>query len=305
MQWIKFTVTTTTEGSELVASLLSDYGSEGVSIVDNNDVVNLIKQNKNWDYIDDKLLNNNDKRVFVSGYFDEKFDASQLRSDLELLKQRSVFPMGAMETSEMLIDSQDWENEWRKYYVPLKVGKVVIVPAWQKYSADKGEIPVYIEPGMAFGTGNHETTSMCIELLQDTDLSGRNVADIGCGSGILGTVALALGAKKCWFNDIDEQAIKATEGNLELNNCTSYKLVCGDLDVGNQKFDVVVANLTADLLLRLKEKLSLVCKKGGTIIVSGIINARAEEIMSCFSKDMKVNRIIKKGEWQAMMFEVL
>lgn len=91
MQWIKFTVTTTTEGSELVASLLSDYGSEGVSIVDNNDVVNLIKQNKNWDYIDDKLLNNNDKRVFVSGYFDEKFDASRLRSDLELLKQRSVF----------------------------------------------------------------------------------------------------------------------------------------------------------------------------------------------------------------------
>ena len=251
------------------------------------------------------MRNSNDKRVFVSGYFDEKFDASQLRSDLELLKQRSVFPMGAMETSEMLIDSQDWENEWRKYYVPLKVGKVVIVPAWQKYSADKGEIPVYIEPGMAFGTGNHETTSMCIELLQDTDLSGRNVADIGCGSGILGTVALALGAKKCWFNDIDEQAIKATEGNLELNNCTSYKLVCGDLDVGNQKFDVVVANLTADLLLRLKEKLSLVCKKGGTIIVSGIINARAEEIKNCFSKDMKVNRIIKKGEWQAMMFEVL
>lgn len=303
MKWLKLTVTTTTEGSDLVSSVLYDYGSEGVSIDDYNDVIDLIKEHKNWDYVDDELTKKCDDRVFVSGFFSEDYNMADLTNALENLKSDSVFPMGAMETVVNFIDSEDWENEWRKYYVPIKTGKTVIVPAWQRYDCAQGEIPVYIEPGMAFGTGNHETTSMCIELIQNVDMAHKSVVDVGCGSGILGAVALSLGAEKCIFNDIDEQAIKATTENLKLNHFNNYKLITGDLDVGCEKYDVVLANLTADLLLRLKVGLSSICNDGGIIIVSGIINSRADEVLSAYSADLKNVCVIRRGEWQAMMFK--
>lgn len=303
MKWQQITVTTTTEGSDLVSSVLYDYGSDGVSIADKNDVLALIKEKKNWDYVDDDLLNPGDGKVLVSGFFAEDFNPAELYSALVALKEDSFFPMGAMEVTRSYINSEDWENEWRKYYAPIKIGKTVIVPAWQKYHAENGEIPVYIEPGMAFGTGNHETTSMCVELMQSLDLSCKRVADVGCGSGILGIVALSLGAKNCVFNDIDPLATKATHENLILNGFTACDIITGDLYVGKHKFDVVLANLTADLLLRLKDMLSSLCNKGGKIIISGIINARAEQIYSAFSSDLKPVTVLKRGEWQAMMFE--
>lgn len=305
MKWQQITVTTTTEGSDLVSSVLYDFGSDGVCIVDKNDVLALIRENKNWDYVDEQLLAPGDGKALVSGFFAEDFDAAPLYSALEQLKNDSVFPMGAMEATRSYINSEDWENEWRKYYAPIKVGKTVIVPAWQKYDAASDEIPVYIEPGMAFGTGNHETTSMCIELMQSLVLKGKSVADVGCGSGILGAVALSLGAKSCVFNDIDPLATKATSENLKLNKFGGYEIITGDLDVGAHKFDVVLANLTADLLLRLKEMLGALCSSGGKIIISGIINARADEIYAAFSKDFKPVTVLKRGEWQAMMFECL
>lgn len=305
MKWQQITVTTTTEGSDLVSSVLYDYGSDGVSIIDKNDVISLIKENKNWDYVDEELLNPGDGRTLVSGFFAEDFDPTDLYAAMEELSRDSEFPMGAMEINRSYINSEDWENEWRKYYAPIKVGKTVIVPAWQRYDAENGEIPVYIEPGMAFGTGNHETTAMCIELMQSLDLSGKTVADVGCGSGILGAVALSLGAKYCVFNDIDPLATKATSENLKLNRLTACEVITGDLDVGEHKFDVVLANLTADLLLRLQKKLSELCSAGGKIIVSGIINARADGIYKAFSEKLKPVTVLKRGEWQAMMFECL
>lgn len=305
MKWLKLTVTTTTEGSDLVSSVLSDCGSEGVSINDYNDVLNLIKEHKNWDYIDDELAVCRDEKVYVCGYFPENFNLKEAEDALLKLKENSVFPMGSMETVCSFIDSEDWENEWRKFYFPVRTGKTVVVPAWQNYTCGNDEIPVYIEPGMAFGTGKHETTSMCIELLQQIKLADKSVVDVGCGSGILGAVALSLGAAKCVFNDIDEQAVKATESNLKLNKFENYKLITGDLDVGDEKYDVVLANLTADLLLRLKNKLSAVCNRGGKIIVSGIINARADEIFDAYCADLHNLCVLKRGEWQAMMFENL
>ncbi len=304
MKWLKFTVSTTTEGSELVAYVLENFGSEGVSVQDDNDFAELLKNHKNWDYVDAKLLKSHSGRALVSGYFPENYDTAALCGELCALGERSEFPMGSLETVCTLIDSHDWENEWRKYYAPIKAGRTVIVPAWQKYTASADEIPVYIEPGMAFGTGSHETTAMCIELMQQTDIAGKKVADVGCGSGILGAVALSLGAQSCVFNDIDEQAVKAAEENLKLNGFGEYKIICGDLDVGNEKFDVVLANLTADLLIRLKGKLSSICAPGGRIIISGIINARADEIKKIFSCGMTHVRTCKRGEWQAMMFEM-
>lgn len=304
MKWMQITVATTTEGSDLVASVMCDFGSDGVSIVDHNDVVELIHNNQNWDYIDESLLNqSNADKALVNGFFDENFDTSGIISALEKLKTESVFSMGSMEISTALIASEDWENEWRKYYAPIKIGKTVIIPAWQKYDISDSEIPVYIEPGMAFGTGNHETTSMCVSLMQSLALSGKKVADIGCGSGILGSCALSLGADKCVFNDIDPLAIKATEENLALNHFDNAELICGDLNAGDNVFDVVLANLTADLLLRLLEKLQKLLSEGGIIIISGIINRRAEEVFSAFEQVLHPLKVMKNGEWQAMMFK--
>ena len=306
MKWLQATVATTTEGSDLVASVMYDLGSDGVSIIDSADVKDLIENKQNWDYVDDNLLKMVDNKAFVSGFFAEDFDVSAIVDALSELSNISEFPMGSMELSTSVIASEDWENEWRKYYSPIKIGKVVIVPAWQKYETDGDELPVYIEPGMAFGTGNHETTSMCIELMQLADVNGKTAADIGCGSGILGISALKLGASRCVFNDIDELAITATKDNAKLNglneNCT---FIAGDLDVGGSKSEVVLANLTADLLLRLKNLLSDVACSGGQIIVSGIINSRAEEVYEAYSKELKPVKIIRRGEWQAMLFEKL
>ena len=306
MKWLQVTIVTTTEGSDLVSSVMYDLGSEGVSILDSADVKELIENKQNWDYIDDNLLKMVDNKAIVSGFFAVDFDIQLLANQLDDLKVFSEFPLGSMELTTKEIASEDWENEWRKYYSPIKIDNIVIVPAWQKYEASGSEIPVYIEPGMAFGTGNHETTSMCVELMQSADIVGKTVADIGCGSGILGISALKFGAKSCVFNDIDPQAISATKDNASLNgltdNCT---FIAGDLDVGGAQSEVVLANLTADLLLRLKNLLSDVALSGGMIIVSGIINSRADEIYSAYSKDLQPVKVIRRGEWQAMMFKKL
>ena len=301
MQYTQITITTTTEGSDIIAYILEENGSEGVNIVDINDIRAVLSDKHNWDYVDDSILSYNDERVFVKGFFSEDADVlPQIIQSIEDLKANSEFSLGSLEISSCKIDSCDWENEWRKYYVPIELGTVVIVPAWLKYA---GETPVkvYIEPGMAFGTGNHETTGMCIELLQDIDLVGKKVADIGCGSGILGVCALKLGAKHCVFNDIDSQAIEATQSNLELNKISKgFTLIKGDLEMGEDKADVVIANITADILIRLCEILKENVKTGGNVIISGIINARANDVITAFSKYFDLIKVNKKGEWQAM-----
>lgn len=302
MRYLQVTITTTTFGSDIVSYILQEMGSEGVSIVDINDIRAVLTAKECWDYVDESILSYNDERVFVKGFFAEDYDISEILTRLEELKVNAFEPVGSLELITCKINSQDWENEWRKYYVPIEINNVVIVPAWLKYD---GKIPtqIKIEPGMAFGTGTHETTGMCIALMQDFDLKGKLVADVGCGSGILGATALKLGAEKCFFNDIDMLAIKATEQNLQLNEIDSgYEVVCGDLVLGEEKADIVIANITADILIRLCEKLNSYVKDGGVVIVSGIINARADDVRKAYAKYFDEIRIEKKGEWQAMSF---
>lgn len=302
MRYLQVTITTTTFGSDIVSYILEECGSEGVSIVDINDIRAVLTAKECWDYVDESILSYNDERVFVKGFFAEDYDINKILTRLEELKVNAFEPVGSLELITCKINSQDWENEWRKYYVPIEINNVVIVPAWLKYD---GKIPtqIKIEPGMAFGTGTHETTGMCIALMQDFDLKGKLVADVGCGSGILGATALKLGAGKCFFNDIDMLAIKATEQNLQLNEIDSgYEVVCGDLVLGEEKADIVIANITADILIRLCEKLNSYVKEGGVVIVSGIINARADDVRKAYAKYFDEIRIEKKGEWQAMSF---
>ncbi len=301
MNYLQVTVTTTTEGSDIVASLLMDEGSEGVSIIDHKDVEDLIKSDVIWDYIDDSLKID-DKKVFVSGFYDEWKNLSSLNQKLDLLKANAAVDVGSLETSVSVNRTEDYENVWKQFYTPIEIGeKLVVVPKWLKHS-DNGRNAVYIDPGMAFGTGKHETTSMCLKLLDSTDLQDKTVADMGCGSGILGIAAMKLGAKSCMMNDIDPQAVKAAKENAELNgvDCT---ILLGDLKNDGEQFDVIIANITADVLIRLSSVIESMAKKGTTVILSGIINERADDVVKAYGKFLLKDRI-KDGEWQALRYIV-
>lgn len=301
MNYLQVTVTTTTEGSDIVASLLMDEGSEGVSIIDHKDVEDLIKSDVIWDYIDDSLKID-DKKVFVSGFYDEGKNLSSLNQKLDLLKANAAVDVGSLETSVSVNRTEDYENVWKQFYTPIEIGeKLVVVPKWLKHS-DNGRNAVYIDPGMAFGTGKHETTSMCLKLLDSTDLQDKTVADMGCGSGILGIAAMKLGAKSCMMNDIDPQAVKAAKENAESNgvDCT---ILLGDLKNDGEKFDVIIANITADVLIRLSSVIESMAKKGTTVILSGIINERADDVVKAYGKFLLKDRI-KDGEWQALRYIV-
>lgn len=300
MKYLQVTVCTTTEASDIVSCILIDEGSEGVTVKDSADLSELIKSDIIWDYIDESLLVS-DKRVYVSGFFDEGKDISNIHAELANLKNNCEFDVGSLEVTATVIQSEDWENVWKQYYKPIEIGRIVIVPKWIKRSSDE-HIEILIDPGMAFGTGSHETTAMCISLIDKLDLTDKTVCDLGCGSGILGIAAAKLGAKLCVLSDIDSQAIDATNANIALNGVENRtQVVCGDLKADG-KFDVVIANITADILIRLSEKIEDLLVDNGTVILSGIINARADDVLKVY-KNLKLIIKLKEGEWQAFAFK--
>lgn len=300
MRYLQMSVSTTHDGADLVAALMFDEGSDGIEIRDGADVRELIEKKISWDYVDENLLKITDDKVTVIGFFPLEFSPARLESALDELRRDSVIPLGSLETVAREINSEDWENEWRKYYAPIEIGDVTIVPAWLKY-AGKGT-PVYIEPGMAFGTGNHETTALCVALMQDVEIKGKRVADMGCGSGILGITAAVLGAKSVLLSDLDPLAVEASEHNARLNGVENVcKITCGDLDLSGEKADLVLANITADVLIRLYDKLGEVIGSGDYAVICGIIHARAAEVENCYARSFDVVRKEIAGEWQAML----
>ena len=301
MEWLQISVSTTSECAELVSMIMYDAGSEGVLVMDDADVKELVEKKLNWDYVDERLMRSLSGKAVVSGFFGMDFSVSEIERELASLKENSVFPVGSLEVSSVKIDSADWENEWRKYYNPISLGKVVVVPAWQK-APEGADFPVFIEPGMAFGTGNHETTSMCIELMQGLELKDMTVLDMGCGSGILGIAAAVLGAGSVILSDIDPQAVEASAYNAELNKVSDKcKIILGDLNTDSIMADLVIANITADVLLRLKEQMNTSLKKGGAAVISGIINSRAGEIEGAYRELFRIESKLCRGEWQAML----
>ncbi len=298
MKYKQVTVKVRHDETDIVSYAIIEAGSEGASVTDGEEVREILGSKKNWDYYDPSLDEIDTSAAFVSGCFGEDADISGLTDTLAKYLGRDV------EVDVTVCDSVDWENEWKKYYKPIDFGALVVVPKWLDGNYDKPKI--LIDPGMAFGTGTHETTGMCIELLSDVELSDKSALDVGCGSGILGISALRLGARECTFIDIDPQAVCATESNLSLNGLKAEVLE-GDLtDKYGGKADIVLANLTADILLRLRPALTDVMQSGGYIIISGIINSRVSDVLDGFGIDdgeFSIVRARKKGEWQAFLLK--
>ncbi len=197
----------------------------------------------------------------------------------------------------------DYLNNWKQYYEVIETGNLAIVPEWEDYFGDKEVIK--IEPAYAFGSGSHETTLICLELMQAMDLKGKSIVDVGCGSGILSIAALKLGAKKVTAIDIDELAIKSSTHNFELNDVSDkIKLVLGNLlDQVDDDFDIIVSNIVINVLKTMKEDLKKRLKKGGTIILSGILESQSEDLIREFGEDFTIIERKFMGEWQGAVLK--
>ncbi len=314
MKFTELTVTTTREAQELVADIMWNYTQYGVNICDVKDVIELIEERRStWDYLDDEVLKRlNDKVTLVKAYIALDISdtvISNIREDLENLKRNSegFIDVGSLETVRRIVDGDDWIEIWKKHYRPMVFGKVVVCPAWIEHTPADGQVKVLIDSNMAFGTGEHETTSMVIELMQDY-LPAKTVIDVGTGSGILGIAAAKLGAEKVFMTDIDYVAVTTATHNCEMNGVKDKCEVALNnlLDEKDVKGDLVLANITADVLLVLSKNIVNNVAIGGHIVMSGIIKSREEEVEKRYtSLGFELEKRMEKGEWIAIAMKKL
>ncbi len=312
MKYIELTVYTTTEASELIADVMWDYSCGGVSVCDVNDVIAIQKDTSvYWDYIDDSLTGNARKDVLVKCYLNVENAAEEIRAIRRAIEERKrlaagAIPFGTLEETRREIEGDDWIDVWKKHFRPLHIGeRIVVVPAWIAYTPKEGEAVVTLDSNMAFGTGEHETTSMCLELLQQTMRAGDIVIDVGCGSGILGIAAAKLGAQRCYLTDIDLVAVDSARHNAEENGVAERTVVAHSdlLADASIKGDVVLANITAEILIRLAPDVHKNMKDDGTLILSGIIEDRLPLVEQAFAaQGLALQQEMNRGEWYALVY---
>ena len=305
-KYVELSVYTTHIGGELVSDILWNYTDGGVAISDIEDVIALAREGKSWDYADDSIFTA-DKTVIVKAYFPESAAAETLKKvekDLFELKENSPLDLGTLETVKRTVDGDLWREQWKEHFKPIKLGRAVIVPEWIKYDEKEGETKVLLDSNMAFGTGEHETTSMCVLFLEKYVKESDVVLDVGCGSGILGITASKLGAKEVIMTDIDECAVTATEHNMELNGVKNCKVYLKNLlDDNSVKGDVIVCNIMAEVLIAFAPKIGDNLKENGVIILSGILTDRKDKVRKAYEDAGFVfDAETVKGEWAAMAF---
>lgn len=295
MKYLTITIDTDHDNAELISSALFDVGAEGVSIIDKQDFLDLIDSDVIWDYVDESIVNAGDvvKVSTVVDVNDKDFE-SRLRARLDEMKNFGV-KYGEIIVGE--IDECDYVNEWKKYYKPIVTKHITVVPTWIKYEKSADEKIMRLDPGMAFGTGEHATTRMCLDLM---DVEGKDVIDVGCGSGILGIAAELCGAKSVYMCDIDEQAVEFAKRNAALNG-VSAAIEKADLIEGNHSADFIFANITADILMRLSRSIGKHLNENGIIVLSGIIDSRLDEVIACYEDaGYEIIDRAQKDDWRAL-----
>ena len=312
MKYVELTVHTTSEASELVADVMWEYTSYGVAISDLQDVIALQRDKSvYWDYIDEGVLNR-DGEALVKCFLDCDGAEETVSKIMEEIRARreacaGEIPFGTLEETKREIEGDDWVVVWKKHFRPLHIGKrVVVVPEWIDYQKRAGEVIVTLDSNMAFGTGEHETTSMCIEYLQDYLKEGATCIDVGCGSGILGIAAAKMGACMSYLTDIDPIAVESATHNAQKNGVADKVTVALSnlLDDSNIKGDIVLANITAEILVLLAPSMPKNLKENGVLILSGILNDRVEKVKNAFSAVglAEIERK-QKGEWCALVLK--
>ncbi|WML35621.1 50S ribosomal protein L11 methyltransferase [Clostridium sp. OS1-26] len=301
-EWIEVAIVTSSEAVEAVSGILYNTGVKGVSIEDPEDIEFKKKNPGDWDYFDETLLLVKDGAI-VKGYYkqDEHMDEylRYIKDSINNLEQFGI-DKGKGLITVCKVNEEDWENNWKKYYKPAKIGeKVVVKPIWENYEVKDDEIIVELDPGMAFGTGTHETTRMCIKALEKYVKPESVVFDIGTGSGILAITAAKLKAKEAIGVDLDPVAVKSAGENVKYNNIDNIKIMHGNLmEVVDGKADIVIANIIADVIIFLAEEVKKFIVTGGLFISSGIIRERKDDVVNKLEEcGFKIEEVNVDGEW--------
>lgn len=313
MKWNKYTLKTTTKATDLVSSMLMDLGIDGIEIKDN---IPLSPEDKKKMFIDFLPELPEDKgEAFLSFYMEESQDeAARLNEIREGLNElRDFTDVGECSIEKEVTEDKDWINNWKQYFKSFMVDDIVIKPTWEEVKEEyNGKLLIEIDPGIAFGTGMHETTQLCIRQLKKYVSNNTNILDVGCGSGILSIVALKLGAKSAVGIDIDENAIAAAYENLQVNKLSTEKCkvysgnILEDKELrdrtGYECYDIVVANILADVLIPLSDIVPKHLKEGGYFITSGIIDTKEEEVVKVIEVNphFKIVEVTRQNEWSSV-----
>lgn len=309
MRWNKFRLKTTTEAEDLVSSMLMDLGIEGVEI---EDKVPLTQADKEQMFVDIlPQIESDDGIAYLSFYLEEDVDKEEMlakvRNEFEAMRAYANVGEGTIEESQT--EDLDWVNNWKQYFHQFYVDDILIIPSWEEVKPeDEDKMIIHIDPGTAFGTGMHETTQLCIRQLKKHVTKETRILDVGCGSGILGMLALKFGAAYSVGTDLDPCAIDATYENMEVNGITrdQYEVMIGNIiddkevqdKVGYDKYDIVVANILADVLVPLTPVILNQLKKGGVYITSGIIDDKEDTVVEAVkAAGLEVLEVTYQGEW--------
>lgn len=301
-EWIEVSIVTSSEAVEAVTGILYNTEVKGVSIEDPEDIEFKKKHPGDWDYFDESLLNVKEGAI-IKGYYkqNEKLDGylRYIKDSINNLEKFGI-DKGKGLITVCKVNEEDWENNWKKYYKPTKVGnRVVVKPIWEDYSKKDDELVVELDPGMAFGTGTHETTRMCIKALEKYVKPESEIFDIGTGSGILAITAAKLKAKEVIGVDLDPVAVKSASENVKYNDVDNIKILHGNLmEVVQGKADIVVANIIADVIIFLTDGVKDFIVPGGRFICSGIILDRKDDVVNKLeSSGFNIEEVNVDGEW--------
>lgn len=309
MKWNQFRLKTTTEAEDIVSSMLADLGIEGVQIEDKIPLTQSDKELMFVDILPD--IPEDDGCAYLTFYLDEDVDKQEmlLKVRQELEEMRSYLNVGECTIEESQTEDVDWVNNWKQYFHQFYIDDILVIPSWENVEAkDSDKMVIHIDPGTAFGTGMHETTQLCIRQLKKYVTEDTEILDVGCGSGILGMLALKFGAKHSVGTDLDPCAIDATYENMDNNGISrdQYEVMIGNIiddkavqdKVGYEKYDIVAANILADVLVPLTPVIIHQMKKGGIYITSGIIEDKEDVVVKAVKEaGLEVLEVNHQGEW--------
>lgn len=313
MKWNQFRLKTTTEAEDIVSSMLNDLGIEGVQI---EDKIPLTQQDKEQMFVDILPdIPEDDGTAYLTFYLDQDVDTARILGEVrqELEGMRNYVDVGECTIEESETEDVDWVNNWKKYFHQFYIDDILVIPSWEDVKTeDSDKMVIHIDPGTAFGTGMHETTQLCIRALRKYTKKDALVLDVGCGSGILGMLALKFGAGHSIGTDLDPCAIDATHENMEVNGIgkDQYEVMIGNIiddkavqdQVGYEKYDIVAANILADVLVPLTPVIVHQMKPGAVYITSGIIDDKEEVVVEAVkAAGLTVLEVNHQGEWVSVV----
>ena len=309
MKWNQFRLKTTTEAEDIVSSMLADLGIEGVQIEDKIPLTQSDKEQMFVDILPD--MPEDDGCAYLTFYLDEEVDKHEmlLKVRQELEEMRSYLNVGDCTIEESQTEDVDWVNNWKQYFHQFYIDDILVIPSWENVEAkDSDKMVIHIDPGTAFGTGMHETTQLCIRQLKKYVTKDTELLDVGTGSGILSIIALKLGARHAVGTDLDPCAVPAVEENKEVNGIPveAFDMMIGNIiddkevqdKVGYGKYDIVTANILADVLVPLTPVIVHQMKPGAVYITSGILDVKEEVVKEAVvAAGLEVVEVTHQGEW--------